>query len=207
MNEGFSDIWAAAVEAYVLRADPDGDLPYDPWGIGEQIDERDGGLAPGEAGSQALRWMDDPNAAGDPSFYGGEDWNEPECGPPSTANDQCGVHSNSGVLNKWYYLLVAGSGQDLSLGLNKIEADPSKQDRGAGLSYNVEKLGFIIADQITFKAEVLLTANAKFAEMREASILVAGAEYSAYEVEQVTNAWFAVGVGEQYVAPGADILL
>jgi Zn-dependent metalloprotease len=207
MNEGFSDIWAAAVEAYVLRADPDGDLPYDPWGIGEQIDERDGGLAPGEAGSQALRWMDDPNAAGDPSFYGGEDWNEPECGPPSTANDQCGVHSNSGVLNKWYYLLVAGSGQELSLGLNKIEADPSKQDRGAGLSYNVEKLGFIIADQITFKAEVLLTANAKFAEMREASILVAGAEYSAYEVEQVTNAWFAVGVGEQYVAPGADILL
>jgi Zn-dependent metalloprotease len=206
MNEGFSDIWAAAVEAYVLR-DIDGDLPYDPWGIGEQIDERDGGLAPGEAGSQALRWMDDPNAAGDPSFYGGEDWNEPECGPPSTANDQCGVHSNSGVLNKWYYLLVAGSGKELTLGKDKILADPAKQDRGAGLPYTVEALGFIIADQITFKAEVLLTSNAKFAEMREASILVAGAEYSAYEVEQVTNAWFAVGVGEQYVAPGADILL
>jgi hypothetical protein len=29
-------------------------------GVGEQIDERDGGLEPGETGSRALRWMDDP---------------------------------------------------------------------------------------------------------------------------------------------------
>lgn len=205
MNEGFSDIWAAAVENYVLT-EIDNELPYDPWGVGEQIDERDGGKAPGEAGSRALRWMDDPNAAGNPSFYGGEDWTDPECGPPTLANDQCGVHSNSGVLNKWYYLLVTGSGQELSLGLNKIGADPAIQDRGAGLPYNVTGLGFNIADQITFKAEVLLTANAKFAEMRATSIAVAAAEYTDFEVEQVTNAWFAVGVGTQYIAPNANIV-
>jgi Zn-dependent metalloprotease len=33
---------------------------------------------------------------------------------PNTGNDQCGVHSNSGVLNKWYYLMVEGSGQAIS---------------------------------------------------------------------------------------------
>ena len=205
MNEGFSDIWAAAVENYVLK-EIDSLLPYDPWGVGEQIDERDGGKAPGETGSRALRWMDDPNAEGDPSFYGGEDWKEPECGTPTLANDQCGVHSNSGVLNKWYYLLVKGSGQKLSLGLDKIAVDPAKQDRGKGLPYNVTGIGFKIADQITFKAEVLLTANAKFAEMRATSIAVATAEYTAFEVEQVTNAWFAVGVGTQYIAPSANIV-
>jgi Zn-dependent metalloprotease len=206
MNEGFSDIWAAAVENYVTTH-IDSTLPYDPWGIGEQIDERDGGKQPGIAGSRALRWMDDPNAERNPSFYGGKDWSEPECGPPTLANDQCGVHNNSGVLNKWFYLLVTGSGKTLTAGLNKIAADPAKQDRGVGLPYNVKGLGFDIAEQITFKAEVLLTANAKFEEMRNVSILVAEAEYTAYEVEQVTNAWFAVGVGEQYITPGRDVLL
>jgi Zn-dependent metalloprotease len=206
MNEGFSDIWAAAVENYVTTH-IDSTLPYDPWGIGEQIDERDGGKKPGIVGSRALRWMDDPNAEGNPSFYGGEDWSEPECGPPTLANDQCGVHNNSGVLNKWFYLLVTGSGKTLTSGLNKITADPAKQDRGVGLPYNVEGLGFDIAEQITFKAEVLLTANAKFEEMRNVSILVAASEYTAYEVEQVTNAWFAVGVGEKYITPAPNVLV
>jgi Zn-dependent metalloprotease len=213
MNEGFSDIWAAAVEDYVLR-DIDASLPYDPWGIGEQIDERDGGVAPGEEGSQALRWMDDPDAAGDPSYYDGDNWvpvEGPNCLSPNTGNDNCGVHSNSGVLNKWYYLLVAGSGKELTLGVGgrraKIAKDPSKALTGDGRDYFVDGLGFVIADQITFKAEVMLTSNAKFAEMREASILVAQAEYGSFEVEQVTNAWYAVGVGEKYITPAPGVLI
>jgi Zn-dependent metalloprotease len=43
MNEGFSDIWAA-LENFVLVG-IDATLPY-PMGVGEQIDERDGGLEP-----------------------------------------------------------------------------------------------------------------------------------------------------------------
>ncbi|HYC86996.1 MAG TPA: M4 family metallopeptidase, partial [Chryseosolibacter sp.] len=140
MNEGFSDIWAAAVEAYVL-SEIDGSLPYDTWGIGEQIDERDGGLPPGQAGSRALRWMDDPKANGDPDCYGGANWIEPECGTPTLANDQCGVHTNSGVLNKWFYFLVTGSGQAFSAGFNKQAADDQVTD--AGNQYNVEGLGFL----------------------------------------------------------------
>jgi Zn-dependent metalloprotease len=50
---------------------------------------------------------------GDPDCYGGEFW-IPVAGAMCDTkyrNDQCGVHSNSGVLNKWYYLMVEGSGQ------------------------------------------------------------------------------------------------
>jgi Zn-dependent metalloprotease len=205
MNEGFSDIWAATAEYYVI-ANIDSSLPYDPWGIGEQIDERDSGEAPGSATSRALRWMDDPNAEGNPSCYGGADWSEPECGEPTLANDQCGVHNNSGVLNKWFYLLVEGSGQTMTPGLNKTAADTGKTDRGAGYDFSNQGIGFVKAEQITFKAEVLLTPNAKFEEMRRMSILVAEQEYTPFEVEQVTNAWYGVCVGEKFIAPDPDVL-
>ncbi|RTZ08230.1 T9SS type A sorting domain-containing protein [Flavobacterium bomense] len=205
MNEGFSDIWAASVENYVLTT-IDSSLPYDPWGIGEQIDERDGGLAPGAAGSTALRWMDDPKANTDPDSYGGKFWSDPQCVQPSLANDQCGVHSNSGVLNKWYYLLVEGSGKSFTRGKAKAAADDQIND--ALKVYSVKGLGFLIAEQITFKAEVLLTPNATFQEMRDASILVAGQEYGTFsnEVKQVTNAWYAVNVGNEFIAPDPNQL-
>ncbi|NNE32729.1 MAG: T9SS type A sorting domain-containing protein [Winogradskyella sp.] len=205
MNEGFSDIWAAAVENYVLT-DIDGSLPYDPWGIGEQIDERDGGLAPGSAGSRALRWMDDPKASGDPDTYGGENWIEPECGEPTLANDQCGVHTNSGVLNKWFYLMVEGSGQNFSLGSGKASADDEIND--ISNAYTVLPIGYDKAEQIAFQGEIMLTPNAKFKEMRDASITVTKALYGDFSNEeiQVTNAWYAVGVGEQYLSPGNNII-
>ncbi|HYG02264.1 MAG TPA: M4 family metallopeptidase, partial [Chryseosolibacter sp.] len=197
MNEGFSDIWAAAVESYVLTQ-IDGSLPYDPWGIGEQIDERDGGLPPGQAGSRALRWMDDPKAAGAPDSYGGTNWIEPECGTPTLANDQCGVHTNSGVLNKWYYLLVTGSGQTFSVGLDKQPVDDQISD--AGNQYSVEGLGFMNASKIAYLAETMLSPNAKFAEMRAASILAAQTLYgiASNEEKQTTNAWHAVDIGNAY---------
>ncbi|MGY8916403.1 MAG: M4 family metallopeptidase, partial [Flavobacteriales bacterium] len=197
MNEGFSDIWGAAVEAYVL-AQIDGSLNYDPWGIGEQIDERDGGLQPGEAGSRALRWMDDPKAAGDPDSYGGANWINPDCGTPTLANDQCGVHTNSGVLNKWYYLLVTGSGQSFSAGFNKPSADDQVTD--AGNQYSVQGIGFDKASQIAYMGETMLSPNAKFIEMRAASILAAQILYGPGSVEEVqtTNAWHGVDIGDAY---------
>lgn len=197
MNEGLSDIWAASVENYVLTQ-IDGSLNYDPWGIGEQIDERDGGLQPGDAGSRALRWMDDPKSAGDPDSYGGTNWSEPECGTPTLANDQCGVHTNSGVLNKWYYLMVSGSGQSFSLGYNKSSTDDEVSDKGN--HYSVQGLGFSKASKITYMAETLLSPNAKFMDMREATILAAQIMYGpgSNEVVQTTNSWYAVDIGDAY---------
>ncbi|APG59648.1 hypothetical protein LPB144_04140 [Christiangramia salexigens] len=199
MNEGFSDIWAATVENYVLTQ-IDGSLNYDPWGIGEQIDERDGGLQPGEAEARALRWMDDPKAAGDPDSYGGENWQNPDCGTPTLANDQCGVHTNSGVLNKWYYFLVSGSGQTYSPGFSKASSDDMVTD--AGNSYEIAGLGFEKAAQIAYISETMLSPNAKFAEMREASILVAQTLFGigSFEEEQTTNSWYAVDIGPKFNA-------
>ncbi len=199
MNEGFSDIWAATVEHYVL-SQIDSSLEYDPWGIGEQIDERDGGLKPGDANARALRWMDDPKAAGDPDSYGGENWQNPDCGTPTLANDQCGVHTNSGVLNKWFYFLVSGSGQTFSPGFNKASADDQVTD--AGNSYEVVGIDYEKAEKITYIAETMLSPNAKFAEMRETSILVAQTLFGigSFEEEQTTNAWYAVDIGEKYNA-------
>jgi Zn-dependent metalloprotease len=206
MNEGFSDIWAASLENFVLTQ-VDNSLPYTPWAVGEQIDERDGGKAPGEAGSRALRWMDSPKAAGDPDCYDGDNWvpvRGVDCATPNTGNDQCGVHSNSGVLNKWYYLMVAGSGQVISEGLNKPAVDDEITD--AGNRYKVQSIGFDAAEAITYLAETMLTPNATFANMRDASILAAQMMYgiASMEEEQVTNAWHAVDVGDAYSATASN---
>ena len=185
MNEGFSDIWAACLENYVAQRFSNESFDYKPWGIGEQIDQRSG---PGNL-NRALRWMDNPKAAGDPDTYGGTNWTNPECGEPTLANDYCGVHSNSGVLNKWFYLMTVGSGTAPDDGVN---------DKGN--TYSVSGLGFEVSELIAFGTEVQLSPNATFAQARAASITYARLEYgpcSAQE-EAVTNAWFAVGVGPAF---------
>ena len=199
MNEGFSDIWGACVENFVLMT-YDSTQDYQVFGIGEQIDERDNGVPPSTSASRALRWMDDPHAEDAPDTYGGLNWEEPECGEPSLANDNCGVHTNSGVLNKWFYLLVKGSGQTFSPGLDKVAADDQINDNGA--SYSVSSLGFGKAELITFLGEIMLTSNAKFADMRNASIVATQILYGpcSFEEEQVTNAWHAVGVDTTFQA-------
>jgi Zn-dependent metalloprotease len=56
------------------------------------------------AGSLALRSMSDPKSEGQPDTYGGTNWKTIECGTPTQANDYCRVHTNSGVLNHWFYI-------------------------------------------------------------------------------------------------------
>lgn len=189
MNEGFSDIWGAAIEAYVARAvDPNLAAIMNPFGIGEQIDERDGGIQYPDGGWVALRYMDEPGRAGDPDTYGGANWANPDC-EPTLVNDQCGVHTNSGVLNKWYFLLTAGEA-----GTNDL-----------GDSYATTGVGFEVSEQIAYGTELLLTPNATFAEARAASIAfvrtlpagMGGGACGNLEVE-VTNSWHGVGVGPAF---------
>jgi hypothetical protein len=114
------------------------------------------------------------------------------------------VHSNSGVLNKWYYLLVAGSGQVISSGLNKPAIDDEITDAGNG--YKVKSIGFETAEAITYLAETMLTPNATFANMRDASILASQMIYgiASMEEQQVTNAWHGVDVGDAYTVAAAN---
>ena len=191
MNEGFSDIWGACIEDFAFRT-IDSDLSdiMTPWGIGEQIDERDGGIQYPDADWQALRYMNDPNLAGDPDTYGGANWTNPDC-DPSLANDQCGVHSNSGVLNKWFYILTAG--------------ETAANDNGD--NYDVTGIGFVTSEKVAYGTELLLTPNATFAEARAASIAfvrsadaagLTGAGTCGDLETAVTNSWYGVGVGPEF---------
>ncbi len=201
MNEGFSDIWAAAIEYYAIKnIDPALSAVYKPFSIGEQI------------ATLPLRRMDKPKAMGDPDTYGGQFWRTQNC-TPSATNDNCGVHTNSGVLNKWFYLIAvgshAGSGPDAAFageddGINDaVTAGPVELQHPAN-TYQVSGLGFDMAEKISYLTELLLTTTATYAEAREVSIAVAtdisGNPCSAL-VESVTNAWYAVGVGPKFTKP------
>ena len=53
--------------------------------------------------------MANPNEFGQPDTYEGTYWVDVNgCVPNSNTNDNCGVHTNSGVQNFWFYLLCEG---------------------------------------------------------------------------------------------------
>ncbi|MCB0456818.1 MAG: M4 family metallopeptidase [Flavobacteriaceae bacterium] len=177
MNEGFSDIWGAAIEYYAKGTGPDNNPNDEVWLIGDEIDRR--------ASSPALRSMSNPTSLGQPDTYGGSFWINPNCGTPTNANDYCGVHTNSGVLNYWFYLLVEGGS-----GTNDI-----------GSVYNVASIGMADASDIAYATLQILSSNSTYANARTLSIQATTTLFGACspEVETVTNAWHAVGVGAAFV--------
>lgn len=170
LNESFSDIFGVAVEAYTRPN------TYN-WLVGEEI----GG---------AIRSVSNPNAFGDPDTYGGQHWINPNCGPTSSGNDYCGVHTNSGVQNFWFYLLTTGGS-----GTNDI-----------GQTYSVNGLGIIKAAKVAFRNNTIYLGRssnhteARFYAIRSAIDLFGACSP---EVASVTNAWHAVGVGKPY-SPGVS---
>jgi bacillolysin len=80
MNEGFSDIFGTAIEAFARPANFD-------WLIGGDF--------------YIIRNMSNPNAFSHPDTYQGTFWY-------AGSGDNGGVHYNSGVLNFWFYLLTQG---------------------------------------------------------------------------------------------------
>ena len=168
MNEGLSDIWGASIEAYTCAKFG---LTKSTWDIGEDIMKAGG----------ALRSMSNPNLYGQPALYKGRYW-VASTSSPSNANDQGGVHTNSGVLNYWYYLISVGK-----TGTNEL-----------GNAYSVAALGLDAAAKITFRMEsVYMVASSTYAQARTYSIQAATDLYGAgsTQVTAVTNAWYAVGVG------------
>ena len=173
MNEGFSDIWGAAVEAYSvasLGAASSGVRAKSTWLIGEEIDKV----------QVALRSMSDPNFLNQPAYYKGLKWY-------TGTGDNGGVHTNSGVLNYWFYLISAG----------KTGTDEK------GVAFSVASLGITNAAKIAYRAEsVYLTSSSTYSNARTATIAAAKDLYGANSAaeEAVTNAWSAVGVGAKYAA-------
>jgi len=161
LNEGFSDIFGTAIEFYAVPE-------YANWTMGEKM-------------GWIIRSMSNPKAYGQPNTYGGSYWvNQVGCSP-TQSNDYCGVHTNSGVLNYWFYLISEGGS-----GVND-----------KGYSYQVQGIGIENAEQIAFKTLVeYLTPNSQFIDACNYAIIVAGELFGGCtpEVQAVGDAFYAVGV-------------
>jgi len=169
LNESFSDIFGESIEHFSTGTND--------WQMGTDM---------GIGGSGAIRSMDNPNIYNDPDTYGGTNWYNPNCGTPTRNNDFCGVHINSGVQNKWFYILTAGEA-----GTNDV-----------GDSYSVTGIGIAKSARIAYRnLSVYLSSNSTFADARTGSIQSAIDLYGSGSAEEIatTNAWYAVGVGAEYV--------
>ncbi len=167
LNEGFSDIWGAAVEYFI---DPNKQT----WIVGEDIALNSGGL----------RSMSDPLTTSVlspcPANYRGRLW-------AFGTLDNGGVHTNSGVLNHWFYILSVGK-----TGTNE------QQQAYAVTGITIDK-----AARIAYRAERLyLTPNSDYRSTRVFTIQAATDLYGANspEVTAVTDAWYAVGLGTSSTA-------
>lgn len=161
LNESYSDIFGQCIEFYAKPMSAT-------WILGETT----GGI----------RNMANPSSFGDPDTYGGSGWVNTVGCTPSGANDQCGVHTNSGVSNFWFYLLTMGGS-----GVNDLST-----------SYTVTGLGLIDAAKIAFRAlTVYYGPSTNYASARNLSIQAAIDLFGpcSNEVYQTKSAWYAVGVG------------
>ncbi len=159
LNESISDILGKALEK---EYDPDNFT----WFLGARA------VLTGE--DDYFRDMSNPNAKSDPKLYSGVDW---EFG----AGDSGGVHSNSGVLNFWYYLLTEG------------QADVNE----LGVAYDVAPIGFQKATAIVFTMNVAyLTESSTYTRAVLASVEAVKDLYgeNSTEMASVLEAWKAVGL-------------
>lgn len=155
LNEGFSDIFGTAIEFYAKGANGN-------WQIGENI-------------GAAFRSMSNPNQFSQPDTYLGTYWY-------TGTGDNGGVHTNSGVLNFWFYLLSQGGS-----GTNDISN-----------AYSVTAIGIDAAAAIAYRTNtVYLTPTSNYANARTYAIQSATDLYGAgsAQVISTTNAWYAVGIG------------
>ncbi len=156
LNESFSDIFGTMAEDYANAGGFD-------WTMGEDA-------------SFLIRNMANPPAKGHPDTYGGTNWVD-----PNSSYDYGGVHINSGVQNKWFYLLSQG---------------------GTHNGVTVQAIGKAKAAKIAFRnLTVYLGSGSNYANARVGAINSAKDLYGqcSFEEIQTTNAWAAVGVGNQFV--------
>lgn len=154
LNESFSDIMGNMVERYA-RGDSAGN-----WLVGEDVFY---------AGA-ALRFMDEPTKDGVSADYYPERY--------QGSDDNGGVHTNSGISNKAFYLVAHGGTHRKGGTMTGIGADK--------------------ATLIFFRANTLyMTSTSTFSNARAATLRAAKALYgstTSAEYKAVANAWKLCGV-------------
>ncbi len=164
LNESFCDIMGASIEAFA-------DTALFNWWIGEGFTKN------------GIRSMENPKVHGNPDTYHGQYW---EFG---TA-DNGGVHTNSGVQNKWFQLLSDGGS-----GVN---------DNGD--AYQVTGIGIDSASRIAFQnLRYYLGKTSNYHDARIGAIQAALELYGegSAAAQSVSDAWYAVGLG--YPAKNGDL--
>jgi Zn-dependent metalloprotease len=162
LNESISDIMGKGLEYYY-------DQPHFNWLLGKLIVKGPGG--------SHFRSMERPNLRNHPSFYKGNFWRY-------DLSDNAGVHSKSGVLNFWFYLLAEGDS-----GRNQ-----------ANYNYDVAPIGMDSALQLVYLLETAyLTESSGYLEAYELSKLAAtdlfGEDSAPYA--SMIEAWKAVGIDDE----------
>ena len=161
MNEAFSDIFGTAIEFYSKPTTAN-------WLLGEDI-------------GTPIRSLSNPGTYNQPDTYLGASWY-------SGTADNGGVHTNSGVLNYWFYLLSKGG----------VGTNDNFQ------TFNVTGIGIDSAGAIAYRLLTTYLINtSQYADARFYAIIAASDLYGpcSQAVQSVTNAFYAVGIGSAYI-PG-----
>lgn len=165
INESLSDIWGAMVEYYTAPE-------KSTYLIGEDF----------FLNGRMLRSMSNPNSifgeVQQPDTYMGVHWYPED--PNQQINQGDLVHTNSGVMNYWFYLLAeGGSGEN---------------DNGD--EYNLMGIGKENAAKIVYRAEKMyFNSTTGFYQARELTMQAAAELFGEVTTIKVANAWYAVGVG------------
>ncbi|MFN0124285.1 MAG: M4 family metallopeptidase [Blastocatellia bacterium] len=168
-NESFSDIFGAVVERYAGNRTGAGGVGYpgNDWWVGEDLFVSNNPASP----TRGIRNMADPHLEGDPDHFSEL---------VNTSQDNGGVHINSGIMNKVFYLLSEG-------GTNHV-------DRTGTV---VTGIGIFEAAKIAYDADTIYCmATDNFARVANAWMNAAKGRFGAGSVNarQTFNAWKACGV-------------
>ncbi len=175
VNESYADIMGLAVENFASGGFN--------WIVGEQ-----------SASAGGLRSFENPGLYGQPNCYNGPNYQNTGNGNPT---DEFGVHTNSGVMNYWFYLLCTGQmGSNCWNPAYNYDVLPA-ESLAIGQGYNNS---FDLMIDLLFYAleNGYVGLNTEFIDMRAASIEVAhDMGFSCAFRENLKEAWAAVGVGEE----------
>jgi Zn-dependent metalloprotease len=159
LNESFSDIFGATIDWYSRPNKAN-------WTVGEEV-------------SSSIRSLEDPSINNDPKFYKGKNWK------PLYGSDFGGIHSNNGVQNFWYYIIVNGIDETNEKG-NHVQISGIGIDKSAKIVYR---------SLTTYLTSLSTYEDARYYSIKAAEDLFG---YCSTEVECVANAWYFVGVGKSY---------
>jgi Zn-dependent metalloprotease len=166
LNEATSDILGNSCEAYSKNG---GTPNANTWKVGEDI------YTPNTAGD-ALRYMNNPTQDGSSKDYYPERY--------TGTSDNGGVHSNSGIANLVYYLMVMGGPHPRAK--TAVNVTPLSATSSTSLD---------MAQRIWYRAlTVYFTSSTNFQGARTATVQAATDLYGAAAAASVTSAWDCVAV-------------